>query len=365
MIEWNYKLEKELHHCLKQAFTAKGMARLLRFELAGRSWKSIVSANDNFDDQLFDLILAAKREGWLTELALAAGRTNSTNQQLAKLIGKIKSRQTQSTITQIPKTEKQLSRHALAAPSGTPLIPHIVTDSILNIEWCWVPAGEFMMGEGDKMHKVQVEGFWMMRHPVTNGQYARFVDDGGYQTSTWWTQNGWTECYRKGWDAPRLWTDKKWNGVRQPVVEVSLFEARAFIRWAAVQIGCEIQLPTEVQWEKAARGIHAYVYPWGNHEPTDKLLNYNSNVGRTTEVGQYSPAGDSPYGCTDMAGNVIEWCEYSVRDEDSRFIRSTSVVLRGGAWNANNDQIRTTFRGRRNPYGWSIPSGFRCVSIAF
>ena len=94
-----------------------------------------------------------------------------------------------------------------------------------------------------------------------------------------------------------------------PVVNVSWEDARSFCQWANQVTGQALCLPTEAEWEKAARGTDGQIYPWGNQPPEDKLCNFGMNILDTTSVGSYSPQGDSPYGCADMAGNVWEWCD--------------------------------------------------------
>ena len=152
-----------------------------------------------------------------------------------------------------------------------------------GIEWATIPAGKFLYGDDKKM--VYLDEFWISRTPVTNRQYQVFVDATGH--------------------APPSMVGKRVHPAKlnHPVVFVSWDDAQAFCKWAG------LFLPTEQQWEKAARGIDGRKYPWGNDSPTADLCNFNNHVGDTTLVGVYSPQGDSPYGIVDMAGNVWEWCE--------------------------------------------------------
>ena len=120
---------------------------------------------------------------------------------------------------------------------------------------------------------------------------------------------------------------------------VSWHDAQAFCEWASRESGLTICLPSEAQWEKAARGTDGRTWPWGNQPLDDKRCNYNSNIKEPSPAGMYSPLGDSPYGCADMAGNVWEWTsslykDYPYRAGDGRedLDADDARVLRGGAF---------------------------------
>jgi formylglycine-generating enzyme required for sulfatase activity len=204
---------------------------------------------------------------------------------------------------------------------------------------------------------------------VTNAQYRHFVAAGGYESSGWWSDVGWSwRQNSESSEKPRYWTNDKWNGEQQPVVAVSWYEADAFARWAAEATGEAIHLPTEAQWEKAARGTDGRIYPWGNNNPTDKLCNFNSNVDQTTPVGKYSPDGDGPFGNADLAGNVWEWSNslfmpypYDGGDEREDLAAEGHRVLRGGSWIVNPARVRAASRGSLNPDDRHNHFGFRLV----
>jgi hypothetical protein len=205
---------------------------------------------------------------------------------------------------------------------------------------CYVPAGEFLMGEGKGSHKVQVGAFYLGRFPVTNAEYKRFTDDIG-----------------RDFEVPA-------GKENHPVVNVSWFDARDYATWASMR------LLTEAEWEKAAswdaeRGKR-YRYPWGNEFSNRRCNTEEMDIPGTTPVGRFSPQGDSPCGCADMAGNVWEWTGSLYRsypyqaddgreDPDSPDVR----VLRGGAFNNNAGFARTARRSRNypDPHLWNL--GFR------
>src|SRR5258708_930234 len=159
-----------------------------------------------------------------------------------------------------------------------------------------VPKGPFEMGAQDPLailqetpvRKVYLSPYYIAVHPVTNAQYARFISETGYFVPF-------------GRDAWNSWIDGRYPpGMAQhPVVYVTWYDAMRYCEWA------NCRLPTEAEWEKAARGIDGREYSWGsNGHDYDLLMNYDRNVGLTTEVG-LNPDGPSPYGCLDMVGN--EW----------------------------------------------------------
>lgn len=177
----------------------------------------------------------------------------------------------------------------------------------------YVPAGEFVMGSRDDdpdarddekpQHTVYLDGYWIDKTPVTNAMFAKFVAETGYLTEA--EKRGEAYVYGQGsvkgaqWRHPQGASSNILGKDNHPVVCVSWNDANA--KWAG---RC---LPTEAEWEKAAGGTDGRKWPWGNNPPTDKLCNFNGNVGDTTPVGNY-PAGASPYRALDMAGHVWEWC---------------------------------------------------------
>lgn len=164
-----------------------------------------------------------------------------------------------------------------------------------------LPVNDFLAEEHEKpLREVYLSAYWIDVYPITNARYAVFLEAGGYADTAWWSAAGRAWKARHRIDRPLLWGQAGWDGPDQPVAGVSWYEAEAYARWAGRR------LPTDSEWEKAARGTDGRRYPWGNDWPTGALANFDELIGRTTPVGLY-PAGVSPYGCHDMAGNVNNW----------------------------------------------------------
>ncbi|MCB0214354.1 MAG: SUMF1/EgtB/PvdO family nonheme iron enzyme, partial [Anaerolineae bacterium] len=250
-----------------------------------------------------------------------------------------------------------------------------------------IPAGPFLMGtpesempELEKLglkrkvlnrevpqHEIDLSAYAIQRYPVTNVEFGRFIDEQGYQIRDYWTEAGWQQKERDGWTQPRYWADSRWNDPAQPVVGVSWYEAAAYAAWLAAKTNRPYRLPTEAEWEKAARGSDGRRYPWGNDWQPESCNNKANGLGRTTPVGQYLPTGDSPFGAGDMAGQVWEWCsskyggggdkpqfDYPYRPNDGREdVEGTDTrILRGGSWNNDAAVCRCGFRSRGYPYSW-------------
>jgi sulfatase modifying factor 1 len=219
-------------------------------------------------------------------------------------------------------------------------------------EMLCIPAGEFLYGE--EKQKVNLSEFWIDKTPVTNGEFVRFVQATGYKTTAEQTGIGyanttgeWEDVQGADWrhpGGPKTDIQKKTD---HPVVQVSWGDAQAYAQWAGKR------LPTEQEWEKAARGTDGRKYPWGNQEPTRQLCNFNKHEGRTTAVGKYSPQGNSPYGCVDMAGNIWEW----TASEDE----GDGKVLRGSGWSHPAENVPLFFRSIHHPDDRYDTDGFRCV----
>jgi len=211
--------------------------------------------------------------------------------------------------------------------------------------------------------------FFIDRDPVTNAQFAEFIDDGGYQKPTLWTPYGWHKAQELGLREPNYWRDPVWNSSDVPVTGVSWWEALAFARWAGKT------LPTEAQWEYACKGPDAYVYPWGDEQPNPCLANYapecEPEVRAPTTPGHYK-RNVSPFGCRDLVGNFAEWCldNYAPRYKTaaSNPLHYTDEqgehVVRGGCGLHDEDYLRCSARDHYPPGVRDNLIGFRCAAMA-
>ncbi|WKZ35353.1 MAG: SUMF1/EgtB/PvdO family nonheme iron enzyme [Anaerolineales bacterium] len=226
----------------------------------------------------------------------------------------------------------------------------------------YIPAGEFTMGSNNSepdehpAHQVNLDAYWIDQTEVTNEMYAKCVQA--------------TRC-------PSLYTTRFYNPIYidHPVVDITWYVANSYCLWA------ERRLPTEAEWEKAARGTDGRIYPWGDETPISDFLNFNSND--SMKVGSYHN-GQSVYGVFDIAGNVWEWVAdwydssyYSISPKSNPMQNQRVYlpsgdggwvkVIRGGSWQSNRTDlsgIPSSDRGKKNPDGSNYLIGFRCAMDA-
>jgi formylglycine-generating enzyme required for sulfatase activity len=264
-------------------------------------------------------------------------------------------------------------------------------------EWVEIPAGEFLYGEEKHPETIQIP-FAIQKYPVTNLQFRRFVQDRGYEHQEFWSSEGWawrTSTYitkadenYTNWLATRspekrsepfYWHDRKWNNPLAPVVGVTWFEAEAYGNWLAKQISRLIRLPTEQEWERAARGTQGREFAWGDKFDRTRLncaefwaekdeLRYfaewekwykgdSFETASTTCVGQF-PEGNTPEGISELCGNVWEWTNSKIGQAQA------SHVYRGGSWYNYYGFARCVGRYWYMPDLFDNYVGFRLVSPA-
>jgi gamma-glutamyl hercynylcysteine S-oxide synthase len=251
-----------------------------------------------------------------------------------------------------------------------------------------VPGGPFSMGTSAEpwaldnerpAHTVDVPPFFLDTTPVTCGAYSEFIADGGYDDRRWWTGAGWDHRQRAGLVAPQYWSRDGGQWVRrvfgtaepvrpaEPVVHVCWYEADAYARWAGRR------LPTEAEWEKAARfdpatGLSRR-FPWGNTEPDEAHANLGQQFLRPAPAGSY-PEGAAPCGARQLIGDVWEWTSsdflpypefaaWPYREYSEVFFGPEYKVLRGGSFAVSPVASRATFRNWDYPIRRQIFSGFR------
>jgi formylglycine-generating enzyme required for sulfatase activity len=257
----------------------------------------------------------------------------------------------------------------------------------LNLEFVLIPEGEFTIGSNPRKdrlaqtdesppHQLYVTDYYIMRYPVTNAQYRLFVEATGHRL-------------------PLFWPDGQFPADKadHPVVGVSFKDAALFCRWAAQETGLPLRLPTEPEWEKAARGPDGRLFPWGNEWDGHNCNHGEGWPAESTPVGRFSPQGDSPYGMADIAGNVQDWCAslfgaYPYDPQDGReamvytaeerslmpHLHETGCVanpkqieasldkqvMRGGSRRQGRHNSRCAYRSWAAPMHRSDDTGFRC-----
>jgi formylglycine-generating enzyme required for sulfatase activity len=218
------------------------------------------------------------------------------------------------------------------------------------MEMILIPAGVFTMGEAEDAHPIDLPAFSIAKYPVTAADYQAFVAASGHPAPKHW---------REGQYLPLMET--------YPVFNVSWYDALAYCRWLSAERGQTYCLPSEAEWEKAARGEDARTYPWGNTFAKEHCNTMEALRGGTTPVNQF-PDGASPYGVMDLIGNVWEWCStlfraYPYRADDGREALDDDGwrVLRGGSWLDAEWGARATRRLSGQPDYGSHNTGFRVV----
>jgi len=296
---------------------------------------------------------------WLTELDVSQNHLVNVHPTLEAFLNKKDPDWADDQIVDISSTVTSISTITELGIGSTYVNP------VDGATYVYVPAGDFIMGsengsrDESPQHTVYLDAYWIMETEVTNAQYRKFIEAKGYVTKAYWSDEGWE--WRGETTQPRYWDDNLFNIDQQPVVGISWYEAQAYANWLSAEADIDIGLPTEAEWEKAARGTDRRIYPWGNERDESS---------RIAPVGSY-PAGKSPYGALDMAGNVWEWTadwydsEYygdSHRRNPVGPDSGDDRVMRSGAWDHDPYYGRVASRFSRPPnYEVSFNVGFRLM----
>jgi formylglycine-generating enzyme required for sulfatase activity len=256
-------------------------------------------------------------------------------------------------------------------------------DGVPDIDWVTVEPGPFVMGakkaswdlaKDTPQFNCQLirQAYRLSRYTVTVAQYEAFVEAGGYREAKYWTKAGWRWQKSQKVERPDDY-DEVYQTPNHPRVGVSWHEAVAFCGWLSERLGFEVSLPTEAQWERAARHTDGRTYPCGESEDIGALANVEgTGIGSTSTVGVF-PEGKADCGALDMAGNVFEWCRTKTTKDYEDYERKADDdpesnqgrVLRGGAWSNSADFARCAFRNWSSPGSRFGDIGFRVVASPF
>jgi formylglycine-generating enzyme required for sulfatase activity len=324
---------------------------------AADAWWPLWLAAQIVEDQKLLVVPGAKLQGWL-QVAVCDALRNAIVELVA-------------TPAALPPLDRATCGRVLSALGdprpGIGLIQIGEHAGLPDISWRDVPQGEFLFGSDEHEDErpfgvVSItRAFRISRYLVTHAQFQSFINDpGGYVNPRWRVgpQKGVI-----GWQsAAYLPTERPYDN--HPRERVSWYEAMAFCSWLTDRLGYEITLPTEEQWERAARGTDGLIYPYGNDYDPTRANSRETGISQTTAVGIY-PNGASPCGAMDMSGNVWEWTlnEYRSRKSDTPE-SGIRRVLRGGTWYQNPLNARAAYRFSYSPDERHDFFGFRLVSPA-
>ena len=315
----------------------------------GHFFSELIEEKATADDLVFwqDLVIRDNREDWVRTYAL----------EVRDRLGERKAKEALS-----ERFDAENRKLRVDGPSG-PMV-HI-------------PAGGFVRGSYEYKSEspvcwVIMDDFSIDRHPVTNAQFKEFMTDHFDRTKSNRDTNGNKIInfeYSGINETPQGLTIEQ-GYEDHPLVGVTWYGAQAYCKWKGSLERTEYRLPTETEWEKAARGCLGRRYPWRNEFAKEKCNTRESGIKETSKTWSF-PHGSSPYGCHDMAGNVWEWCQdnyqsdfYEKGAKKNPVCTKTEeglMVLRGGSWDYYQNHARCAFRFMGNPERWYFDIGFRCA----
>lgn len=377
-----------IHQLVQEYFAALALAtRLQKGEDLGRYWPNDWTKPSGWEEtfvllagilpemtRLIEQLLLANPALAARCIAESGGKrpANHTVRQVQKRLISI------ATSEQAPVAQRHAAGNALNHVGDPRPGVGLRSDGLPDIVWCEVPAGAFIMGwesnaqalfgKETPLQRLWLKSFSISKYPITNAQFGGFVLDGGY-TAKWrhcWTEAGWQ--WKGATNGPNK-TDDGYNLSNYPAVMITWYEAVAFSNWLSEKLGRMVSLPTEAQWERAARHTDARWYPWGDDLTPDHANYYATGIGEKSTVGIFTKGG-CRCGAQDMCGNIWEWCLTKWREDyntppDDEPEGDALRVLRGGSFDLDAGGVRC---GVRN---WNLPDssyghyGFRvvCTSI--
>lgn len=361
--------QRQFRDALIEAYDPQRIEQALLF-WGSRKLHQYVSVNADLREIVFELMMESSREGWLGELIVYTYCEMPAHPAIRAFFGGIRPR------VLFGRNDLEKLVNEVEAPVKKQTPRTTTQDSIeparlqkSDADFIEIPAGPFWMGmrPGDfktleidiekhevPRYEVFLSTYKMARHQVTQAQYQLFIQETGYKPPMDWDGGAYPD-----------------GKADHPVVNVSFEDADAYCRWLSDKTGQHHRLPTEAEWEKAARGDDGRFYPWGSAWKPKLLNSREARQHGTTPVGLFSSAGDSPYGLADMAGNVREWCSnFYAADtyddhENARDPRGPALgtyrTLRGGSFQDNRRTCRCTTRFFEYPYFSGNYVGFRVV----
>ncbi len=345
------------------ADTGMETARIAFTSQATNNWHAILSEADK-TSQVDALLTVVRREyGENTQLGEAVTAWRAGGGEVPPSI--------RAAVSAVSVSQPHQPAPESARPLSTPI----------DFDWVTIAAGEFLMGSDKQQdalaqdnelpqHRLYLPEYRIARVPVRVAQFEQFVQATNYKTVAEekgsgyvYTGTKWEDVKGAFWAHPRGPKSDVKQKANHPVTCVAWRDALAFCAWA------QVRLPTEAEWEKAARGTDDRIYPWGNSNPDKERCNFNMHVGDTTPVSHY-PKGASPYGVLDMAGNVWEWTSTQWLDDYRGYVGKADDnaegderrVLRGGSFNYYEFNVRCAYRFFYYPDSRFNNVGFRVVS---